>query len=263
MSRAGLESVARSIDEVKQVITSLTDEEWARPSGCTGWSVRDLVAHMSSNYKETVDPSPPPPEPLNLPAERLMDVLVDLRDGWTHEQIRDEYLQFCDAALATLGALQDEPLASTVIPLADLGHYPMHQLADAYAFDHYCHLRVDLLAPHGPIERDLPPADDALVGPAVGWMLAGIPQMQPGLEQQLTGRIRLVLTGVGGGTWDIAREGDAIVVGAPAGDADVTVTSDAHDFVLWGTVRTPWRDACQVAGAEQVAATFLDALNIV
>lgn len=263
MSREGLASIARSIDEVKQVITTLSDEEWARPSGCTGWSVRDLVAHMSSNYKETVDPSPPPPEPINLPAERLMDLLVDIRDGWSNEQIRDEYLQYCDGALAALTALQDEPLASTVIPLADLGHYPMHQLADAYAFDHYCHLRVDLLAPTGPIERDLPPADDALVGPAVGWMLAGIPQMQPGLEQSLTGRIRLVLTGIGGGTWDIHRDGDAIVVGAPESDPDVTVTSDAHAFVLWGTVRTPWRDACTVEGDEAVAATFFDALNIV
>jgi hypothetical protein len=139
----------------------------------------------------------------------------------------------------------------------------MHQLADAYAFDHYCHLRVDLLAPNGPIERELPPADDALVGPAVGWMLAGIPQMQPGLERHLTGRIRLVLTGPGGGTWDMSRDGDAIVVGEPSGDADATVTSDAHDFVLWGTVRTPWRDACQVDGDQTVAATFLDALNIV
>jgi uncharacterized protein (TIGR03083 family) len=263
MSRAGLASVARSIDEVKQVITSLTDEEWSRQSGCDAWTVRDLVAHMSSNYKETVEPSPPPPEPLNLPAERLMDLLVDLRDGWTHEQVRDEYLQYCDAALATLSALQDEPLASTVIPLADLGRYPMHLLADAYAFDHYCHLRVDLVAPFGPIERELPDADDALVGPAVGWMLAGIPQMQPGLEQSLTGRIRLVLTGPGGGTWDISRDGDAIHVGAPEGDPDVTVTSDAHDFVLWGTVRMPWREACTVEGDEQVAATFLDALNIV
>lgn len=263
MSREGLASIARSIDEVKQVITSLTDEEWTRPSGCEGWSVRDLVAHMSSNYKETVDPSPPPPEPLNLPAERLMDLLVDLRDGWTHDQIRDEYLQYCDGALATLTALQDEPLASTVIPLADLGHYPMHLLADAYAFDHYCHLRVDLLAPSGPIERDLPPVDDALVGPAVGWMIAGISQMQPGLHEQVTGRIRLALTGAGGGTWDITRDGDAIHVGAPDGDADVTVTSDAHDFVLWGTVRTAWRDACAISGDEAVAATFLDALNIV
>ena len=72
MSREGLTSVARSIDEVKQVITTLDDDEWSRPSGCTGWTVRDLVAHMSSNYKETVDPSPPPAKPLHLPAERMM-----------------------------------------------------------------------------------------------------------------------------------------------------------------------------------------------
>ena len=263
MSREGLTSVARSIDEVKQVITTLDDDEWSRPSGCPGWSVRDLVAHMSSNYKETVDPSPPPAEPLNLPAERMMDLLVDVRDGWTYEQIRDEYLQYCDAALATLSAFQEEPLASTVIPLADLGNYPMHQLADAYAFDHYCHLRVDLLAPCGPIDRDLPPADDALVGPAVGWMLAGLPQMQPGLEQHLGGRIRLVLTGVGGGTWDVARADDVIIVGNPRGGADATVTSDAREFVEWGTARTPWRASCTVTGDEAVAASFLDALNIV
>ena len=103
-------------------------------------------------------------------------------------------MQYCNGTLATLTALQDEPLASTVIPLADLGSYPMHLLADAYTFDHYCHLRVDLLSPRGPIERELAPADDTLIAPAVGWMLAGIPQMQPGLEQSLTGRIRLVLT---------------------------------------------------------------------
>ena len=266
MSRAGLASIARSIDEVKQVITSLTDEEWTRPSGCAGWAVRDLVAHMSSNYKETVDPSPPPSVPLDLPAERLMDLLVEARHGWSHEQIRDEYLQFCDAALATLGALQEEPLASTVIPLADLGHYPMHELADAFAFDHYCHLRIDLLAPHGPIQREVPPADDALAGPAVRWMLTGIPQMQPGLEQNLAGLIRLVLTGPGGGTWDIARDGATIVIDEPDrpdGDPDVTVTSGAHDFVLWGTVRTAWRAACAIEGDHTVASTFLDELNVV
>ena len=56
MSREGIEALRIAVDEVKSVITTLTDEEWLRPSGCAGWSVRDLVAHMSSNYKETVDP---------------------------------------------------------------------------------------------------------------------------------------------------------------------------------------------------------------
>ena len=263
MSQAGLTSAARSVAEVKQVVSSLTDDEWAMPSGCTGWKVKDLVAHMSSNFKEVCEPSPPPPEPVDLPAETLMELLVEPRKEWSNSEIRDEYLKYCDGAVAALTALQDEPLASTVIPLADLGHYPMNQLADAFAFDHYCHLRIDLLQPHGPVAREVSDADDALVAPAVGWMLTGLPQMQPGLENSLTGSIRLVLTGPGGGSWRIARSGDAIAVTADGGAADSTVTSSAHDFVLWGTKRTSWRDACEVGGDAKVAETFFDAVNIV
>ena len=94
-------------------------------------------------------------------------------------------------------------------------------------------------------------------------MLTGLPQMQPGLEDQLGGAIRLNLTGPGGGSWRIARDGNGIAVTADDHAADVTVTSSAHDFVLWGTKRTPWRDSCSIEGDESVAATFLDALNIV
>ena len=263
MSREGLASAARSVDEVKTVVASLTDDEWSLPSGCVGWTVKDLVAHMSSNFKEVVEPSPPPSEPLDLPAERVMDLLVEPRKDWSNAEVRDEYLKYCDGAVGVLAALQDEPLASTVIPLADLGHYPMNQLADAFAFDHYCHLRIDLLQPTGPVARGLPAVDDDLVAPAVGWMLTGLPQMQPGLEQQLDGSIRLALLGAGGGSWRIARDGDAISITADAGPADVTVTSGAHDFVLWGTKRTEWRDACTIEGDAPIAEKFLDALNIV
>ena len=263
MSHAGLRSMARSVDEVKQVVSSLTDDEWERPSGCAGWSVKDLVAHMSSNYKEVVDPSPPPDEPLDLPAEAMMELLVDPRRDWTAEQVRDEYLAHCDAALEAMAALQEEPVASSPIAIADLGSYEMHQFADAFAFDHYCHLRIDLLAPLGPVERDLPPPDDELVGPAVGWMMAGLPKMQPGLHEQLDGRLRLDLDGPGAQVHDVVRDGDSLVVVAPTGSPDVTVRSSAHDFVRWGTRRMPWRDACRVDGDEAVAARFLDALDIV
>ncbi len=263
MSREAVESVRRSIAGVKAVITSLSEDEWALPSGCSGWTVKDLVAHMSSNYKEVVDPSPPPAEPVAMPAEEAMEALVAPRKVWSNEQVRDEYLAHADGALAALTMLQDEPLASTLSALADLGTYPMHQLADAFAFDHYCHLHVDLLAPHGPIVRDLGPVDDALIGPAVVWMLAGVPQMQPGLHEYLTGRVRLVLTGPGATTVDLTRDGDTIVVGEPVGEPSVTVTSDAAEFVRWGTVRSPWRDACTITGDAHVAATFFDQLNIV
>ena len=266
MSEAGLHAVRLAVDEVKSVITTLTDAEWAAPSGCDGWSVKDLVAHMSSNYKEICEPSPPPTEPVNLPAERLMDLLVEPRKSWTNAQVRDEYLTYCDAAVSAIAALQEEPLASAPVPLADLGTYPMHQYAEAFAFDHYCHLRVDLLAPSGPIKRDVAPADAARLGPAIEWMLLGLPQMQPGLEASLAAPITLVLSGPGGGSWRLAADGEVGVITVAKGaasDAVATVTSDGHAFVIWGTCRSPWRDHCTVTGDAALAATFLDALNIV
>ncbi len=264
MSIEAVVALRLAVDEVKSVVSSLTDEEWSRPSGCAGWSVRDLVAHMSSNYKETVDPSPPPAEPVQLPAERMMDLLVEPRKDWTNQQILAEYLDYCDKAVDVLASFQDEPLASTVIPLADLGSYPMHQLADAYAFDHYCHLRIDLLAPRGPIERAVPAADATRIGPAVRWMITGMPQMQQNLGASLSAPIVLVLTGPGGGEWTIAPSGSDIVVTAGASDTAVaTVSSSGHDFVDWGTQRSNWRGHCSVTGDESVVARFLDALNII
>jgi len=264
MSQEGLVALQIAVDEVKSVITTLTDEEWSRQSGCTGWTVRDLVAHMSSNYKETVDPSPAPVEPINLPVERMMDMLVDARESWTNQQILDEYLAHCDEAVAVLGSFQEEPLASTVISLADLGSYPMNQLADAYAFDHYCHLRIDLLAPDGPIERKVPNADATRLKPAIGWMITGMPHMQANLGAALSAPITLTLTGPGGGVWTIAPAGNDIMVTEGKNPGNVAeVSSNGHGFIDWGTKRSDWREHCKVTGDNAVAAQFLDALNII
>jgi Mycothiol maleylpyruvate isomerase N-terminal domain len=99
MSQAGLEAVRLAVEEVKAVISSLTDDEWAMQSGCEAWTVKELVAHMSSNYKEICEPSPPPAEPISLPAERLMDMLVEPRKEWSNAEVRDEYLAYCDGAV--------------------------------------------------------------------------------------------------------------------------------------------------------------------
>lgn len=262
MSQAAVDGLRRAVAATTSILVDLSEDDWSRPSGCSGWTVRDLVAHIGSNYKETVDPSPPPPEPILLPAERMMDLLVDARADWTHEQVLEEYLQYAPAAIEVLASMQEEPLASTRIPLADLGEYPMHQLADAFAFDGYCHLRVDLLGPLGPFTRDLDPPTAADLGPTIGWMLAGLPQMQPGLVNHLRAPIRLEITGPGGGSWFLDPRGDEIHV-VEDGEAATTVTTDGHDFVIWGTCRRPWRELATVTGDRAVAETFLDELNII
>lgn len=44
--RAGVDLFSRSWAALRTAVADLQDEDFARPSGCTGWLVRDLVCHL-------------------------------------------------------------------------------------------------------------------------------------------------------------------------------------------------------------------------
>jgi uncharacterized protein (TIGR03083 family) len=262
---AGVEAVKLIHADVRSVLGGIDAEMWSKPSGCSGWSVQDLVAHLTSNLKETVEPSAQPDaSSTSTTAEEAMDALVAERRCWTPAQLMEEYERFAEAAVGVLTSLQEEPAATTEVALADLGTYPMHLLADAFAFDHYCHLRIDLLSPRGPVDRVLAPPRDSMLRPGIEWMLAGLPQMCAHQLVAMTGSVILHLTGPGGGIWTVhpPREGGLPRVEDRANGV-ATVTSAAHDFVSWGTTRSDWRGACTLSGDTMVAETFLDAIDII
>jgi hypothetical protein len=97
-------------------------------------------------------------------------------------------------------------------------------------------------------------------------MLAGLPWMSASQLAFVDRPVNLVLTGVGGGTWSVAPGGDdgrlSVSEGA-APDAAATVTSDGHDFVIWGTKRRPWRDRVQIDGDTAYAERVLDGIKII
>jgi uncharacterized protein (TIGR03083 family) len=264
MTANGLKATTALAGSYAEVVASLTPDEWARPSRCAGWSVQDLVAHTGSNFRVLVEPpDPSAPAPQVKTAEELQDLLVVQRRGWSSAEVAAEFLEHVGPALGALTAMQEEPLASTPITLTDLGTYPMHALADAFAFDLWCHLTVDLLAPTGAVERPRPGATDAVLGPAVGWMLTGLPQMCPSVSEVLDRRLGLRLTGPGGGEWTLVPGNPRLTVVDGLQDPVATATSTATDFVLWGTTRTSWRDSVAVEGDVGFAERVLDEINIV
>ena len=198
-----------------------------------------------------------------MTAEQLQESLVQARRDWSAEQVRQEWLDYRDGALEVMEVLQSEPAASAPLTLSELGTYPSHQLADAFAFDLYCHLRVDLLAPTGSVSRPVAPVTDEVLAPGIGWMLTGIPQMCVPVGQVLDKPLGLVLTGPGGGSWTLHPGRPFPTITEGLADPAAVVTSAATDFVLWGTKRTDWRAAGQLRGDEAYAATVLDAMNIV
>jgi uncharacterized protein (TIGR03083 family) len=266
MSERGVKALTAEREEVLKVARSLTNEEWELPSDCDGWRVQDVIVHMADVCRAVVDPGALP-EGVPGSTERSMDARVDARREWTHDKVLAEYEDMSEKALASLQGLQSPGVGENVIPLDDLGSYPMHMIANAFAFDHFCHLRNDILKPNGPIDRPVPPSDELRLGATLEWLIAGLPQMSAAaMREAVTSPIGLRLSGPGGGEWTLTpAEGDDLI-GVEYGVTDnvsATITSTGEDFIVWGTQRRPWRDLKTTReGDALLAARVMDAINL-
>lgn len=265
MSKLGVDGLRAEREALLALARDLTAEEWNLPSDCAGWSVRDVYAHMASTLHGVVDPAFLPDTSGDDP-EGAMEGPVAERRSWTVEQVVEEFETYSAQAADVFAMTQDEPMASTLLPMGKLGTHPMAILPGTFLFDAYCHLRNDILEPTGPIDRPEPARDEQRLQPTVEWMLAGLPWMCTEELAFVDRPVALRLTGPGGGEWTIAPGGDdgrvLVSEGAPAG-AVATVTSSTHDFVIWGTQRRPWHDYVTVDGDAEYAARVLDAVNVI
>ncbi|HEV3226598.1 MAG TPA: maleylpyruvate isomerase family mycothiol-dependent enzyme [Acidimicrobiales bacterium] len=254
MSEAAVDALRAEREDVLAVARSLSADEWTAASDCDGWRVQDVLSHMTMGLRQVVDPASVPAGD-SPDVEQDMELGVATRKGWTTAEVLADYETISAQAIEAFVGLQREPLASTPIPMKNLGTHPMHLVPNAFAFDHYCHLHVDILKPTGPIDRVAPPADELRLAPTIEWMLAGVPQMcEEGLAKVATAPVLIEITGPG------AR---SLMVGGD-GKPAATIRSSSHDFVIWGTQRRPWRDYDVVLGGDtHLAAAVADNINVI
>jgi uncharacterized protein (TIGR03083 family) len=262
---AGVASARLSADQLEKVIPDIDDAQWDSPSSCAGWRNIDVLAHLAALAHEAVEP---PPLEAGLPTirERYHDLRVNQRRGLSHAEVIHEWRTYTPRQLDLLQTAQDDRKSAERVTVPGLGVYPRHLLANTMAFNVFCHLRYDMVAPDGPLPVTLPPPTDQQVSPAIDFMLAGLPQMQ-GPELDATVSVPLVL--------DLTGPGETIVTvhppQGPGGRLTVTrgvegstwIRCTALSFIAWGTKRKPWREFCSVTGDEASAASFLDCLNII
>jgi uncharacterized protein (TIGR03083 family) len=268
MSHQGIAAMTLAGNDILAIADSLSPAEWATPSAAQGWTIKDVVTHvgqLTAMLIAAVQGQLPEPEtPTGV--ERLNDQLVAQHDSWTPHQAIESFRTLLDAGTTAFAALQDGPAAASTAPLLDLGTFPLHAIADMFAFDYSTHLRWDILTPRGPLHRDLPPLDAARLKPAVSWLLGGIPQMQPGLASHLSSPIQLTLTGPAAHTAILSvnnATGRIAIDQRPDGAAAAEIISTTNDFLAWATQRIPWQDAVTVDGDTTVAEDFLNNLNLV
>ncbi len=241
MTTTAIEALQADRDALLVICEGLSGDDWAAPSGCAGWSVQDVVGHLGALFWLVVDPSVLP-DVADLPTERAQDVYVEERRSWNAQRVVEDYRTVSVKAIEQMAELSTQDFE---VPLGDLGTYHVSLLPNAFSFDHFTHIRADLLAPRGPLTTDPPPADQLRLDPALDWIAAALPQQNGELTEELAGGVDLVVEGPATRT---------IRVGA--GEASAEVRSDGLAFVRWITQRGSWEElGVKASGPEDILAT--------
>jgi uncharacterized protein (TIGR03083 family) len=225
MATDGLEADRAALLEI---CAGLDEADWRAPSGCIGWTVQDVVAHMGALYWLVVDPAKLP-DATGQPTERAQDVYVEHRRSMTAEQVLADYAAVSAAAIPTLASLDGQNFE---LPLGDLGTFKASTVPTAYSFDHYVHIRMDLFGPRGPLTGQPPPSDELRLAPALEWVAAALPQQSAGALADMAGVVEFVITGPGARTIEAGS-------GEPIGQ----VSMAAPAFIKAITQRGDWAEA--------------------
>jgi uncharacterized protein (TIGR03083 family) len=229
-----IEGVRADRDALIGICADLSPADWAATSGCEGWTVQDLIAHLGALFWAVVDASKLP-DVSGMATEAGQEMLVRSRRGMSASAILEDYVEVSEVALQRLAELAAVDME---LPLGDLGTYHASVIPSAYSFDHFTHIRADLFRPRGPLAGPPPPADEFRLGSVLDWAEAALPQQNQ--EAADTGLFELQVTGPA-----------ARIISFGSGQSMATVSSDAFSFIRWVTQRGSWEElGVQAAGDE-------------
>jgi len=231
------EPLVRQRRRMATVLAGLTDEQWAAPSRCEGWSVQDVVAHLNGTnlfWAASINAGRAGAptrmlvsfDPVATPAQMV---------AATRSQTPSEVLgQFIDSNQALFDAIDglDTDGWSTIAE-SPVGHVPIRLVAHHALWDAWVHER-DVVVPLGIASVEEPDEVEsclryaAALGPVLGH--ASHPERRGSIVIDATDpEIRLVV-----------EVGDTVEVHGGAAPADaVTISGGAVDLIDGLSIRAP------------------------
>jgi uncharacterized protein (TIGR03083 family) len=206
--------MAASAEEYRrlaQLVSGLSDEDWRRPTDCTEWDVRDLVAHVVGNAEGSASIRELRRQqklgrrlrPGGPDIDGMTAVQVQERADVAPEQLVRDLVDVGVRAVRARGRIP-APVRAIRIPFGPpLGTRPLGYLMDCiYTRDAWLH-RVDLArATDRPLE---------LTADHDGRIVADVVAEWAAVHGQ---PYRLTLTGPAGGTWSHGEDGEQLTLDA-------------------------------------------------
>jgi uncharacterized protein (TIGR03083 family) len=266
---ASVEQLADVWSAVADICHTLDAASWSTPTPLPGWTVKDVVAHLTGVELSLMGrPDPPPERPITHPwvrneFARAVEVAVERRRPWPPEAVLAEFEAVTAERLAALRALDDAGFAAET--MTPVGPGTVERLLQFRVFDGFVH-EHDIRAALGLAWRfDSPAFARAWDMTAGGWPRQVV--KVAGAPDGTVVRIRLDGGGLARTAAVAVTDGRGrLVEGPEAEDLTPTVTLTAPAPVLlqvaWGR-RDPVTPDVTVDGDVALGRRVLAALNFV
>jgi uncharacterized protein (TIGR03083 family) len=217
------------------LVKSLGPDDWGKPTACTAWTIRDMLAHQAggyasgTSYKELIHQYSRLPKPGQLPEDAVNEIQLSDRNGKSPAELIAE-LQSAGPIAAQNWAYQFRLVKLVTIPHATAGRLNMrHLMWVIHSRDTWMH-RLDICRATGrKFEQNA--EHDGRIAALV--ML----DVAKALTKKLGGRALVFdLTGLAGGRWQIGP-------GEPA----ATILMDVLDFNIFASGRFSYEQARRLA----------------
>jgi len=252
---SGDEAFARAADAFDGLLGALSDEDW-KTEALRGLDVQGLVGHLTGVEEDTHRALGWDPEVADASHVESTQGAAIRQAGRSPALTRDEWRRAADRTLELARRADDDPAAGGSARLAMHGiTLPLDDLLVVRAFELWVHDN-DIRRAVG-----LPPS---VPDPPVLHLMSDLAaRMLPYAAARLGLRpvdVHLVLTGPGGGTWDVAIGREAGGRAAEPGQEGVAIVADAVGFcLLAGNRVTPAELGPHIIGDESRAVSVLAA----
>ncbi len=217
-----VEALAGVVADVGELLRELTPPEWETPDALAGLSVRDTVSHMTGADRYLGIKAGAWSAELDDELDHLGTSRPSIDEGrsMTSAELLDRWHATSDALIGHLRTLGPDDLAAP--SRYNVIEAPLGGVLVVRAFELWTHAEDVCRATGRPLRPPAAGVLGAMTDVAADLVPIGF-QLATGATNHRT--LRLVLTGLGGGTWD-----RCLTPGVPAADPDVVLIADAVGF---------------------------------
>jgi uncharacterized protein (TIGR03083 family) len=267
VGRAARDALGETWGGLAEASYELSETEWALPTECPGWDVKDQLSHVIAVERTILgEPAPEWDGPLGDHVKndfaRSNEAWIAVRRPRSGPEVRAEFVQVTEQRLALLGQLSGEEWEA--VGWSPLGPRPLAEFMEVRVFDCWVHeqdVRRALDRPGGSGNRASALSLDRVQG-AMGFVVG----KQAGCADGTAVRFDVAGPGDDGRAFTVAVEGGRARIAGDDVAPTVTLSMSSLDFVRLGCGRAAAAQVeaaggIGVVGDAAVAEKVLGAMN--